>query len=188
MGLQLAEGIALEGYSSAKKEHVTSLKEMHTSYLLEEFDRMGELAFGNPVAGYLVTSFIRRDGVDAGFVALDHVAYSVELIYVRPEYRGQGLARLVLAEMNRRCPQTLALKTPLSPGGEALASALGLERADNSPDEAAKNEESLRVMREGVRKTCRHKGRGRQGGDPRKLCRRCYQAALRKYANLVIDR
>lgn len=188
MTVPVGGGVTLVGYSSAKKEDVASLKEMYTNYLLEEYERIGELSFGNPVAGYLVTSFIRSDGANAGFMSLDHANYSVELIYVRPECRGNGLAKLVLEEVDRRCPQTLALKTPLSPGGEALAAALGLDRADNYPHEVAKNEESLRIMREGVKRTCQHKGKGKQGGDPRKLCKRCYQAALRRYANAVIDR
>jgi GNAT superfamily N-acetyltransferase len=188
MAVQLAEGVTLEGYVSSREGDLASLKEMYTSYLLEEYERIAELAFGSPVASYLVTSFIRRGGENAGYVSLDHGRFSVELIYVKPEHRGQGLAKLVLEELNRICPQTLALKTPLSPGGEALATELGLERADNDPHEASKNEESLRIIREGIKRTCQHKGKGRQGGDPRKLCKRCYQSALRRYANAVIDR
>jgi GNAT superfamily N-acetyltransferase len=187
MAMQLADGVTLEGYVSSKEGDVASLREMYTSYLLEEYERIGELSFGSPVAGYLVTSLIRRAGETVGFVSLDHGRRSVELIYVRPEHRGQGLAKVVLAELDRICPQRLALKTPLSPGGEALATALGLQRADNFPDEVAKNEEALRIIREGIQRTCRHKGKGR-GGDPRKLCRRCYQASLRRYANAVIDK
>jgi GNAT superfamily N-acetyltransferase len=186
--MQLADGVTLEGYVPFKEGDAASLREMYTSYLLEEYERIGELAFGSPVAGYLVTSLIRRDGETVGYVSLDHGRRSVELIYVRPEHRGQGLAKLVLAELDRICPQTLALKTPLSPGGEALAAELGLEKADNDPAEAAKNEESLRIIREGIKRTCQHKSKGRQGGDPRKLCKRCYQSALRRYANAVIDK
>ncbi|TXS44936.1 GNAT family N-acetyltransferase [Streptomyces sp. OR43] len=188
MAMQLGNGITLKGYLLYEARDVASLKGMYTSYLLEEYERISELAFGNPTAGYLVTSFIRSGGEDVGFVSLDHGQRAVELVYVKPEHRGKGLARVVLEELNRICPQTLALKTPLSPGGEALASTLGLERADNLPHEEAKNQESLRIMREGIKRTCQHKGKGRQGGDPRKLCRRCYQTALRKYANAVIDR
>ncbi|MGW0738159.1 hypothetical protein [Streptomyces sp. NPDC002851] len=55
MAIQLAEGISLEGYNPLKNEDVTSLEGMFTSYLLEEFERTGEKAFGNPVAGYLAT-------------------------------------------------------------------------------------------------------------------------------------
>jgi GNAT superfamily N-acetyltransferase len=185
--MQLADGVTLEGYVPSEEGDVASLREMYTSYLLEEYERIGELSFGSPVAGYLVTSLIRRAGETVGFVSLDHGRRSVELIYVKPEHRGQGLAKMVLAELDRICPQKLALKTPLSPGGEALATALGLERADNFPDEAAKNEEALRIIRAGIERTCRHKGKGRSG-NPSKLCRRCYQAALRKYANAVIDK
>lgn len=188
MAMQLAEGVTLEGYVPSKPGDVARLREMYTSYLLEEHERIGELSFGSPVAGYLVTSLIRRDGASVGFVSLDHGRRSMELIYVRPEDRGQGLAKLVLEELNRICPQTLALKTPLSPGGEALATQLGLERADNYAEEAAKNEEALRIFREGVKRTCQHKSKGRRGGDPRKLCKRCYQNALRRYANAVIDK
>ncbi|MFE9949272.1 hypothetical protein ACFYRJ_17275 [Streptomyces sp. NPDC005531] len=188
MTVQIAEGVTLEGYSAAKASDVETLKSMYTAYLLEEFQRIGEMAFGNPVGDYLVTSFIRSGGNDAGFVSLDADHYSVEVVYVRPESRGQGLARLVLEEMNRHCPQTLALKTPLSPGGEALAAGLGLDRADNLPHEAARNEEALRIILASIKGGCPHKSKGRQSGDPRRPCRRCYQTGLRRYASYVIDR
>ncbi|WP_306317186.1 GNAT family N-acetyltransferase [Streptomyces sp. CC224E] len=186
MAMQLAENVTLEGYVSSKGSDLASLKEMYTDYLIEEHERIGELAFGSPVADYLVTSFIRRDGANAGFVSLDWGRRSVELIYVRPEHRGQGLAKLALTELDRICPTTLALKTPLSPGGEALCTELGLGRADNFPDEEAKNEEALRIIGEGIKGTCQHKSKGRRGGDPRKLCKRCYHKALRRYADAVI--
>ncbi|MFJ6316115.1 GNAT family N-acetyltransferase [Streptomyces californicus] len=186
MAMELGDGVTLKGWLLYDASDVACLRGMYTSYLLEEYDRISELAFGNPVAGYLVTSFIRRNDENVGFVSLDHEQRAVELIYVKPEHRGNGLAALVLGELNRICPQTLALKTPLSPGGEALAEALGLERAHNFPHEEAKNQETLRIIREGIKRTCRHQGKGRSGGDPRKLCKRCYQAALHKYADAVI--
>ncbi|MCX5000958.1 GNAT family N-acetyltransferase [Streptomyces longwoodensis] len=185
MPVQLAEGVALEEYNALGPQDVDSVGDMFTDYLLEEFRRLGEMAFGNPVAGYLTTWIIRCDGADAGFVSLDSDKHAVELIYVKPEFRGRGFARMVLQELRTYKPQTLALKTPLSPGGEALLEQLQLDRADNFPHEVAKNEEALQTILESIKKGCPHTKK-KQGGDPRKPCRRCYQTGLRRYATVVV--
>ncbi|MEU0343802.1 hypothetical protein ABZ092_33815 [Streptomyces bobili] len=115
MAVQLAEGIILEGYNALRTGDVASLESMFTSYLLDEFDRVGEMAFGNPVAGYLSTALLRCEGEDAGFLSFDTGRLAVEVIYVKDWFRGCGLATLALADLNRHCPQTLALKTPCRP-------------------------------------------------------------------------
>ncbi|MFF1837856.1 hypothetical protein ACFVXE_27140 [Streptomyces sp. NPDC058231] len=66
MTVQLAEGVTLEGYGAAMNNDIDSLKSMYTDYLLAEFQRIGEMAFGNPVGDYLTTSFIRSGGDDVG--------------------------------------------------------------------------------------------------------------------------
>lgn len=183
MTVQLADGITFEEFNPLTKRDVDSVQEMFTDYLLEEFQRINVLAFGNPAAGYLITVFIHVDGQDAGFMALDAGRYAVEIIYVKPEYRGRGLATLALRQTASACPQKLALKTPLSPAGESLADQLDLARADNLPHEEAKNEEALRIIRDGIKATCTH---GQRVGDPRKQCKRCYQKTLRRYGALVL--
>ncbi|MFG3517593.1 GNAT family N-acetyltransferase [Streptomyces bobili] len=184
MSVQLSESVALQGYDAVRNEDVNGLENMFTRYLLEELDRTGEMAFGNPVAGYLSTSLFRCAGEPVGFLSLDAGRFSVEVIYVLEQFRGRGLATLALAECNRHCPQTLALKTPLSPGGEALAARLGLDLADNTPAEAAKNQAVLRSIQKSIRTGCQHKAP--RTGDPRKPCRRCYRTGLRRYASVVI--
>ncbi|MDX2999208.1 GNAT family N-acetyltransferase [Streptomyces scabiei] len=179
MAVHLAPGITLEGFDPRRSDDVDILQGMFIDYLLEEFQRIGELAFGNPVANYLATTFIRREGEEAGFMSLDGGRQAVELIYVKPEFRGQGLAELALQETDRVCPNKLALKTPLTPGGEALANRLELDRADNFPHEAAKNAEFLQSVRDRIKQTCPH---GKKSGDPRKPCARCYRKFLRSYA------
>lgn len=185
MSIQLAEGITLEGYNPLKDEDVTSLQDMFTSYLLEEFERIGEMAFGNPVAGYLVTFIIHCEGQEAGFLSVDIARHSVEVIYVKTESRGRRLATLALAALNQKCPQTLALKSPLSPGGERLAARLELDRADNAPDDN-ENEDALRTIQRSIDTSCPHKKK--RTGDPSKPCKRCYRKGLRQYASAVIDR
>lgn len=186
MTVQLAEGITVEGFDPLRKRDVDSLQEMFTDYLLEEFQRINELAFGNPAADYLITTFIRVDGQDAGFMALDGGRYAVEIIYLKPEWRGRGLGTLALRHVaNAAYPRKLAVKTPLSPGGEALADQLDLARADNFPHEQAKNEEALRTIRDGIKATCTH---GKRAGDPRKPCKPCYRKTLRRYAALGLSK
>jgi GNAT superfamily N-acetyltransferase len=185
MTVHLAEGVTLEEFDPLKQEDVDSLQGMFTDYLLEEFERIGELAFGNPAAGYLITTFIQCEGRTAGFMALDAGRRAVELIYITPEWRGRGIATRVLRHTDEACPEKLALKTPLSPGGAALADRLDLARADNFPHEVAKNDEALRIIREGIKRTCTH---GQKGGDPRKPCKRCYQKSLRRIAALGLKK
>ncbi|MFF4344313.1 GNAT family N-acetyltransferase [Kitasatospora sp. NPDC001540] len=184
MSVQLADGITFESFDPQVERDVESLQGMFTDYLLEEFQRINEFAFGNPCADYLITVFIHVDGQDAGFMALDAGRASVEIIYIKPEYRGRGLATLALRQTLDACPQQLALKTPLSPGGEALADRLDLARADNFPEEQAKNDGMLLTIQNSIKATCKH---GKKGGDPRRPCKRCYLKGLRRYAAAVVS-
>ncbi|MFE7547120.1 GNAT family N-acetyltransferase [Streptomyces gardneri] len=177
----LEQGITLKVFLPVHTEDVDNLLKLYTDFLLEEFDRIGELAFGNAAAGYLLTTFIQCDDENVGFFSLDPQGCSVELIYLKPGYRGRGIATVVLQHLKQDCPQKLALKTPLSPGGEALADKLDLGREHNLPHEEARNQDVLRVMREGVKGRCKH-----TGGNPGKPCKRCYQKALRQYAELSL--
>jgi GNAT superfamily N-acetyltransferase len=181
----LAQGITLDLFLAVRPEDADVLLGMYTDYLLEEFDRIGELAFGNAAAGYLATSFIRCDDQNVGFFSVDPAGYSVEVIYLKPEFRGRGIATIVLRHVAQQSPQKLALKTPLSPGGEALANKLGLARADNFPHEEATNQDALQMIKAGIKATCKH---GRSAGNPSKPCKRCYQKTLRRYAAAALDK
>lgn len=183
-GVQLADGFRMEGYLPNRDADVLSLGVMFSHYLLEELDRTGDMALGNPVGGYLVTVIFRHNGRDAGFLSLDPGRSAVEVIFVEDEFRGRGLATLALTELARHAPRTLALKTPLSPGGEALVTRLGLARADNSPEEEADIQRGLDDFHRNLKKVCPHK---KKAGDPRKPCKRCAATALRRYASAAVS-
>lgn len=178
--LRLAENVVMTGYDPLDDDQVAELAVMYSHYQLEELDRTGRMAFGLPVASYLLTFWIRSEGQLAGFVSLDVMKFAVELVYVTPEFRGRGLAVLAVAELARDCPRPFQLKGPLSPGGQAIASSLGLGRADHTPDEAAANARTITDIHRLIAGRCQH-GRKRKG-DPRRVCKRCYQGWLREYA------
>jgi GNAT superfamily N-acetyltransferase len=169
-------------FDPTSDQHVDILTGMYTDYLIEEQDRTGHIVPGFPVAGFLRTAIIRINGEPAGFFSADLKRYSIELIYVKPEYRGQGIATLALAHLAHACPQRMALKAPLSPGGEALAKRLNLGVAESTPEQIAENADTIRKAEQAMKQRCRHK----RTGDPRRACRRCYQAGLRKYAETVV--
>lgn len=182
--MQLADGITLEGYVSDNEEHVANLGAMFSRYLLEELDRTGRMALGTPASGFLLTMLIKVEGRYAGFLSLDLARCSIELVFIKAEFRGRGLATLALVATESYAPRPLAMKAPLSPGGAVLAERLGLSVAENDEEEAAESEQSVQVLESGVRARCTHK---RRGGDPRRPCKRCYQWALRKYAQELVD-
>jgi GNAT superfamily N-acetyltransferase len=171
-----------EGFDPASDEHVETLTGMYADYLIEELDRTGHMVSGFAVAGFLRTAFLRVEGEAAGFFSVDVPRCSVELIYVKPEYRGRGLATLALAYLARACPGQLGLKAPLSPGGEALASRLNLGVAHSTPEQLREDADAIASAEHAMKQRCRHK----RGGDPRRACKRCYRASLRKYAHTVV--
>jgi GNAT superfamily N-acetyltransferase len=169
-------------FDPASDENIATLTGMFAGYLVEELDRTGHMVPGHAVAGFLRTGIIRIDGEAVGFFSADLKRSSIELIYVKPEHRGQGVATLALAHLAHACPEPMALKAPLSPGGEALAERLHLRIAESTPEQAEENREAVRQAEQALMRQCRHK----RTGDPRKPCKRCYRAGLRKYASVVV--
>lgn len=165
-------------------EDVDILVRLYGDYLVEELERTGHMVPGMAVAGFLRTMLLRMDGEPAGFVSADLSRYSVEVIYVAPEFRRLGAATLVLANMVRTCPQPLALKAPLSPGGEALAARLGLLVSEPTPEQARGVEKDVADGERMMMQRCRHK----RTGDPRKPCMRCYRPGVRRYADGLVRR
>ncbi|MCF0086688.1 MULTISPECIES: GNAT family N-acetyltransferase [unclassified Streptomyces] len=179
---QTSRVVDADPFDPASDEHVTLLTGMYVDYLVEEQERTGHMVPGFPVAGFLRTSIIRVGGQPAGFFSADLKRYSIELIYVKPEYRRQGVALVSLLHLARSCPQRMDLKAPLSPGGQALAERLHLGVAESTPEEIEGDAEAVRKAEREMRKRCRHKG----ARDPRRPCPRCYRAFLRKYAHQVV--
>jgi GNAT superfamily N-acetyltransferase len=169
-------------FDPTSDEHVDTLTVMYTDYLVEEQDRTGHMASGFPVAGFLRTAIIRINGQPAGFFSADLKRYSIELIYVKPEYRGQGVATLSLAHLAHACPQRMDLKAPLSPGGQVLAERLNLGVAESTPEQIQEDADTVRKAEQAMKHRCRHK----RAGDPRKPCKRCYRTGLKKYARIVV--
>ncbi|WP_390899100.1 GNAT family N-acetyltransferase [Streptomyces cynarae] len=98
---------------------------------------------GLAVAGFLWTAIVKVGGQPPGFVSIDGKRYSIEVIYVTPEHRGHGVATMILVGVARACPQQLALKAPLSPGGEALGARLGLPSVESTPEEIREMQETI---------------------------------------------
>jgi GNAT superfamily N-acetyltransferase len=171
-----------QNFDPMSDQQVKDLARMFADYLEQELERTGRLVPGFAVAGFLRTLIIQVDGKPVGFVSADLKRFSVELVYVEPEYRGQGVATLALADMARSCPQPMVLKAPLSPGGEALAERLGLGRAESTPEQVVEREESIAEAEQMIRQQCRHK----RTGDPRRVCRRCYRVGVRRYAERFV--
>ncbi|MGW0188202.1 GNAT family N-acetyltransferase [Streptomyces sp. NPDC003362] len=170
-------------FDPTSNEHVDILTSMYADYLVEEQERTGHMVPGFPVAGFLRTAIIRINGQPAGFFSADLKRYSIELIYVKPEFRGQGVATLALAHLAHACPQRMDLKAPLSPGGEALAKHLNLGIAESTPEQIQENKDAIRQAEQAMKQQCRHK----RTGDPRRPCKRCYRTGLRKYAHVVVS-
>jgi GNAT superfamily N-acetyltransferase len=163
-------------------EHVSSLGRMFTDYLLEDLERLGHFPPGIPLANWLWTLMVYVDGRPAGFCSIDYKRCSVELVYIAPAYRRFGLARRLLGDIRDSCPKALALKAPVSPGGQALADSLGLPLSVPTESEIAAAQRTLDDLHQSIRERCRHK----QTGDPRRPCMRCYRTALKRSAAAMI--
>lgn len=163
-------------------DHIAALTGMFRDYLLEEFDRIGDFAPGFPFATWLKTFLVFVDGTPAGFCAADLARYSIELIYVRPEYRRHGIARRLLADLRDSCPHQMSLKAPVSPACRRLAEQLGIPVAHQPEAERLEGERSLADLATNVHRLCKH----RRVGDPRRLCRTCYRALLKRVANRMV--
>lgn len=171
-----------ETFNPTSTEHITALIRLHQAYLLEELDRIGHYPSGIPVARWLKTSIIRIGETPAGFISVDIGRHSVELLYIAPPYRGQGIAAALLAGLAATCPKPMELKTPLTPGGHALANKLGLGLAHSTPEELADNERAVQDLHRTINRQCTH----RRVGNPARPCKRCYRRGLEKTAVALV--
>jgi GNAT superfamily N-acetyltransferase len=159
--------------------HAGALARLHRDYLMEETARLGYHAPGIPVASWLATFLIQMDDATIGYCSADHTRFSVELIYVAPQWRGHGLASHLLRDLMSTCPQPMKLKAPLSPGGEALARKLGIPVSESTPDEAAEAKLIINELHAAIAQHCTHR---RRSGNPGKPCARCYRNVINRSA------
>lgn len=163
-------------------DHVRELTAMFTAYIHEELDRTGEAAPGMPVADFLTTLIITTGDEITGFCSLDIARHAVELIYVRPPHRRQGVASRLLRYLAAGCPGTLGAKSPLTPAGRALAEALDLRVIEMPPGEVAAAERSMRRLDRDLSRQCHHRR-----GNPARPCRRCYRQAMSRTAEVIVS-
>lgn len=179
-----APTVAVVNFDPASADHVAALAAMFRDYLLEELDRLGHFASGLPLANWLNTFIVYVGETPAGFCSADTTRYAIELVYVRPAYRRHGIARQMLTELRDSCPETMHVKLPLSPGGQAVAERLGIPTSAPTEAEEIKGKKAIAELHETIAKRCTH----RRPGDPRRTCRRCYRALLKKAAvAMVVD-
>ncbi|WP_405548909.1 GNAT family N-acetyltransferase [Streptomyces globisporus] len=164
-------------------EHVAVLTSMFREYLLEDFDRTGHFAPGFPFALWLQTLLVSVDGHPVAFCSADLKRRSIELLYVRPDYRRRGVAQLLLRHLRDSCPSEMRLKAPVSPACLRIAERLGIPVAHQPEEERQEAERALAEMAAGVRRLCTHK----RTGNPLRSCRVCYRALLKKAANRMVS-
>jgi len=164
-------------FGPANTDHVRQLIDMTVAYLLEGFQATGNAPLGMSIAPHLVTLMIRRRGRVVGFCAVE-LSGAVELIYIVPTQRRQGIAGTVLTGLQDRCPRPLKLKKPLSPAMQSLALALGIGSDEPDPREVHESEQYIEHVRAQVERRCPHRR-----GNRSRLCERCY----RKYITAIVQ-
>lgn len=169
-------------FDHQSNEEVGALVRMFQGYLLEEFERTGHHAPGIPLATWLHTLIVYVGKTPAGFCSADFTRYAIELIYVDPRYRGHGVASQLLADLGSSCPQPMRIKSPLSPGGQALADKLGVPLSEPSESQVRDAAETLNDLHRTINDRCPHK----RAGDPRRPCKRCYRAGLKRTAESMV--
>lgn len=175
----LIHAAAFDYQSNQDVEAVTLL---FADYLLEGLDRLGHFPSGMPIANWLNTVVLYVDGQPAGFCAADLTRYAVELIYVAPTYRRQGIAHRLLADLRDSCPERMRIKAPLSPACQALVEQLGIPVSEHTAAEEAKGEQVVAELHETIRRHCKHPRKG----SPQRPCLRCYRALLRRMSVAMV--
>lgn len=173
-------------FDPRRDHHCFGLADLYLCYLTEEYGRTGREGDGHPVGSGMKTYLFLSDGRIVGFCAVDVVKFAVELIYVKPGHRRQGIGKGFLSWLGSLSPTPVRLKPPLSPSSAALAESLGLE-ALRMDDDEIEARELLRGEGRGmslVASTCsqlRHKR-----GNPARACRRCCQRLFTRMAAFMV--
>lgn len=150
-------------------EQVRHLIRMHQAYRIEELDRTGRCPLGAAVADRFDTFLVQHDGKTAGFCSVDLRLAAIELIYIAPTHRRQGLARRVFTELANTYPQPLRGKGPVTPAMRPLLDDIGLEVPWNKGTEA-RQARQLDELERAFRRLCPHKQ-----ASPNGPCPSCYR-------------
>jgi GNAT superfamily N-acetyltransferase len=176
--------VTLHRFAPTSVSEIEELVELCYDYFAEQFDRTGVLAPGIAVAGFLDTYVLALEEETVGFISVDPRRRSVELIYVAPPFRRQGVATAAVDHLRQLEPaQPMAAKGPLSPAGHLLAQRLDMPVAHSTAEQAARYESGLPKIAAAIRKKCRHTS---TGGSPRCPCKRCYRKYLHRTVQIMI--
>ncbi len=166
-----------------------ALADMFVGYLMDEVARTGTIASGLPVALWLDTFLMVRAGAIVGFYSFDRTSYAVELIYVHPQCRREGIATAVLAQLWGDGRRVLRAKTPFTPSGRALMRSAGVEAVLLTRQQAkrraatyAKDQEGWQQIRVSVREHCPHPVRGNRS----RPCVPCCRKYLHSYVTSML--
>ncbi|WP_042427403.1 hypothetical protein [Streptacidiphilus anmyonensis] len=173
--------LVLTGFDPAKPEHVQQITDLFTLYLAEDFERTRFAPMGHPVGFHLRTLTVWDGPAMVAFCSIDTARYSIELIYVTPTHRRQGIAETVYRDLKSSCPRELHVKGPLSPAGLALAERVGLPVDHGTEDEIAESAKVDAEFHSTLRAVCGH-----SRGNPLHACSRCYQRAFRRVARAIV--
>lgn len=176
--------VTLHHFAPKSVSEIEELVELCYDHLAEQLDRTGVLAPGIAVAGFLDTYVLALEEETVGFISVDPRRRAVELIYVAPSLRRQGVAAAAVAHLGQLDPaQPLAAKGPLSPAGHLLAQRLDMPVAHSTAEQVARYESELQEIAAAIRRKCRHTS---TGGSPRCPCKRCYRKYLHRAAQMMI--
>jgi GNAT superfamily N-acetyltransferase len=163
-------------------DDVQAMVHMYWGYLLEGLERSGDFPLGAPVADWLNTFIVRADGAAVAFCSADPERCAIELIYVSPGFRHQGIARRLLTDLSSTCPKAMRIKAPVSPSCQALATQLGIGLSNPSDEEVQQAEQAVRDVRRAINQNCRHK----RTGNPQRPCMRCYRTGMKRAAYAAV--
>lgn len=161
----------IDWHSDQDKETAVQLTGEHIAESLAE----GGSGDGFVVAPYLITAVATIEGQVAAAYSYDPAPKeteppAVELIYVRPRFRRQGLASSLLSELRERAPD-IHVKSPLTAACAAVADRLGIPAT--TPDSAYLRtlRENARQMRRAPAAYCAQQGHRRAAAF--QACQRC---------------
>lgn len=173
-------------FSDKDKEDIIRLAE---SYTIESFEAGGS-GDGYAVAPYLNTVLATVRDRAVAVYSYDPAPRqddppAVEMIYVEPAHRRQGIASSLVSELLARVPD-ISLKSPLTPACRALADSLGIPATVLSPQEVRKMQEGTRFIRRSPARYCAQQGHRRTVAF--QACERCTSGFPRLMARTQVER
>lgn len=171
-----------QDFDPESKVHLMRMYGMWRDYRWEQYDLTRRIPRGLGLDVRMGTSLVVVQDNPIAFITIDYGMKALELMYVEPAWRRQGLTTALLRTMKNLCPGEFTAKPPITPAMQPILDALAIPVRQETDEEIASALEVERKVEAALRARCPHRP-----PNPARGCRKCHRAFIEMQTEAEIN-